>query len=305
MAHLTRYALLAMVLVALPADHTAPVSAGDAARRVAFRIRTLLGPDGARETASDATVEGPPGTDITLGSRAGQFRMTAKLKTDLVDRDRVRVVADVTTRRLAGTSERGLPLYEEDVQRRAVELATDGSESLVVLPFGRNPGGDELALDILPSLTERPVENGSGKVAPLEIHIANQGPGGWLEVEASRVPHRYRVDASLERDGRVVAAGSSRCELGEAGRIPLAPPGAAPVAELRLTVTGYANTCPTDRIDVTFDLAAAGSEAPLARGWAGVGSSSEPLAYDLGALGARLPGEPASLRLRVIPEELP
>jgi hypothetical protein len=278
-----------------------PVAAGDAARRVSFRIRTLLGPEGARAVASDATVDGPPGTDISLDGRAGEFTMAAKLRTDLVDGGRVRIATEITTRRRAGTSARGLPLYEEDVERRTVELAADGSESVVVLPFGRNPGGDELAIDVLPALSAEPAR----EPAPLSIHIDSVGPGGWLRVEASRVPHRFDVDVELVRDGRRVARGSGRLRLGEPERIPVVAEDGTEAAGVGLTVESYATGCPTDRIDVGFDVDRAG--APVGRGWAGVGSSDSPLVYDLGALSGSLPGAPTELRVRVrpAPEEKP
>src|SRR6185295_5546510 len=52
-------------------------------QRIAFRIRTLLGSEEARVAASDAIVEGPLDTDLTLRSKAGSFTLSAQVKTDL------------------------------------------------------------------------------------------------------------------------------------------------------------------------------------------------------------------------------
>ncbi len=289
-----------LLLAAICSSPLAPASAEDAALRVSFRIRTLVGPAGAQTTASDATVDGPAGTDVTLDSRAGRFTMVAKLKTDLVAGGRVRVVADVTTRRAAGTSERGLPLFEEDVQRRTVELATDGSESLVVLPFGRNPGGEELAIDIAPALSNTPARTPAGEPAPLQIRIDAIGPDGWLRVNAEKIPHGFDVEATLERDGREIARGAARCELGEPGTVPIATPDST-LAALRLTVSEFERLCPNGSTGFAFDVVEPGSGAPIALAWSGVAAAGAPTTYDLGQIAGKIPGDPTTLRLRITP----
>jgi len=296
-----------------------------ARQRIAFRIRTLLGPEGARTAASDATVEGPLDTDLTLRSKAGSFTLAAQVKTDLLANGRLRLVADLTTRRSAGRSERGLPLFEEDSQRRVVELAADGTQSLVVLPFGRNPGGEELALDLLPRLTGRPVTGGDGQPLPPEIRIARVGPDGWLKIEATRSLHHFRVEAALERQGRRVAGGGARCELAEPCTLPLSPPDGAkhePHAAIDLTVLRTIFGCPAPQVAIEFDLLGADSDgdtrrktgAALANRSApdvprhadsGIGIAGVPLVYPLGGLGAGLPGRPDTLKITVLREERP
>jgi hypothetical protein len=290
-----------------------------APRRIAFRIRTLLGPEGERITASDATVEGPLDTDLTLRSKAGGFTLAAQVKTDLLASGRLRLVADLTTRRSVGRSERGLPLFEEDTQRRVVELAADGSQSLVVLPFGRNPGGEELALDLLPRLTGQPAAGGHAAPQPPEIRIARVGPDGWLKIEATRSLHHFRVEAKLERQGRTVALGSAPCALIEPCTLLLSPPPGSrrePLASIDLTVTRTIYGCPAPQVALDFDLRGTGSggaprggpaatAATAPRRDSGIGLAGVPLVYPLGELGASLPGQPDTLQLTVIPEDLP
>lgn len=282
------------LLAALPLPVRVAPAASVPTERVAFRIRTLLDPKGARTALTDATVEGAPGTDIALEARTRRFSLTATLKTDVMASGRVRIVANLVARRHVGDSERGLPLYEEDAQDHVVELATDGSESLVVLPFGRNPGGEELAIDVEPSLTDQPARDASGALLPPEIRIVDLGRDGWLHIQATKIPHRFDVVAALVRDGRTIATGRAVCELGEPGTVPLGD-----LSSVRLTVAGYGSGCPTDRVDVEFDLLR--DDTTLASHWAGSGSSGEPFEYSLGALGAELPGQPTALRLRIHP----
>lgn len=286
--------------------------------RISFRVRTLLGPETGRRTVTDATIEGAPGTDLDIRSQAGDFTLAARLKTDLLASGRVRVLADLTTRRAAGRSPRGLPLYEEDVQQRVVELSTDGSQSLVVLPFGRNPGGEELALDILPRTTGRPVRDGSGRLVPPEIRIAESGPEGWIRIDAEVVPHRYRVQALLERGREAVVAGAGSCAFREPCAIDLlASRGGARAGRLDLTVIRYVWSNPDPFVTVEFDLRAAapaGAGAPASRGpardrdlvrrSAGTGFAGKPLMYTL-PHGDLLPGSPDRLRLILVPEALP
>lgn len=289
--------VLAMGMAGLSVSHARPATLEET--RVSFRIRTLIGAAGAQETVSDAIVEGAPGTDITLDARTGRFAMTAKLKTDVIAGKTVRIVADFVVRRDVGHSERGLTLYEEDAQHHVVELAVDGSESLVVLPFGRNPDGENLSIEVEPSLTQRSTRTEAGDLAPPEIRLGDAGLNGWLRVSAVKIPHRFFVRVELLREGRVVGSGAGVCELDEAGTVRLATGDGD--AALRLTVTGFARECPVDRIDVDFDILAGGQV--IARGWAGSGSSNTPFEYALGQVADALPGRPDTLRFAIASEE--
>jgi hypothetical protein len=295
--------ILAVCLAALSGERPSALAAP---RVVEFRVRTFLTTNGVKETASDSTVAGPPGTDLVLNVRTGPFRMTARLKTDLLGERTVRIKADVTTRRLAGASERGLPLYEEDSQSTIAEVAVDGSESLAIMPFGPNPDGDEIVFDVAPTLTDRSALSPSGKTIPLEIRLGMAGKGGWINVEARKVPHFFRVEAVLETEGRSVALGSARCSLGEAQVITLTAPGepARPVAEIPFTVDPDSVGC-AGEIGFTFDIhpPRTSDANPLARGWSGIAAEGSTTEYRLGDVGARLDGHPATLRLRIQTEE--
>ena len=262
-------AALGLVLLAAPAR---PAETG-AARWVSFRVRTVATTGGERAAVSSATVRGPAGTDLSLELREARFEMTASLRTDLVG-GRVRIAARLTARRAAGTSERGLPLYEEDRLRETVEVAADGSEAMALLPFGPNPGGDELSVEVVPTLDAAPHAEGE----PLDVRIDDPGPGGWIRVEASRVPHEFEVSAE------VVGAG------GGGGRFSLEEPKTIDVGgrKLTLTVDRVLRGCPKDQVGVTFDV------DDVARGWSGIASGGDPLEY-------RLPSGEV-LRLRVEPK---
>jgi hypothetical protein len=285
MTHLHRAfcaALLSAISLA-PPNHAA--SASPEAEWVAFRIRTILTSAGVRTAASDATVRGPAGTDLALELRQGPFELSARLRTDLVASDRVRIAARLTARRTVGTSERGLPFYEEDVLRESVEVAADGSESMALLPFGPSPDGDELAVEVVPELVDVP----AGSSGAPEIRIHDPGPGGWIRIEASRVPHAFDVEASIV-NGAAVATGRGRLSLEEPGTIDL------PGASLHLTVDRVLRGCPREHVAVSFDLdrvSPDGARAPVARQGSGIADAGEPFEYSLAGGGV--------LRLRVTP----
>ena len=127
---------------------------------------------------------------------------------------------------------------EEDRSRYIDGVAVDGGESMALLPFGASPDGDELAIEVVPTLT---AHEPSGA---LQIHIDDPGPGGWIHVEASHVPHEFDVTATLE-DG---VEGRGRLSLEEPGTIEL------PGASLRLTVDRVLPGCPREQVAVSFDL---------------------------------------------------
>ena len=282
---------LALVLVGLPSLDRAR-AAGSA--RVAFRIRTLVTAGVGVRALTDATVSGPSGTDLTITARTGEFQMTGRLQTDVVGTNRIRIAASFETRRRVGTSERGLALYEMDQQSPSAELALDGSESLVVLPFGRNSSGEELTIEVAPS-----VDSVGEGMAP-SIRIDDPGADGWLRIEARVVPHDFVVEAALLHDGAPVASGSARARLGE--QLPVHLSGSdGSVATVDLTVLDYTEACPRGRVEFEFDAAGAQPAPAFARGWAGVAEVAAPASYALDDAGATLPGAPDTLRITVTP----
>src|SRR3712207_4226887 len=154
---------------------------GEAAR-VRFRVTTVEERGEERSVISEASVEGPPGTDFNIDLNGGLYRMRARFLTDLVGRDRLKVRARLDTRRLYGYSERHLPLYEEDAQRQTLELGFD--EAVVLLPFGRGGGDHRLKIEIVPQLSERTALLPSGAPRPIEIDLLKPSPGGLINVEA-------------------------------------------------------------------------------------------------------------------------
>jgi hypothetical protein len=268
MKTLVRIALVLLLCLPLMASDLKP-DAG--LKRIRFQISAVEERGEARQIVSQALVEGPPGTDFNIHLRDARFKMTAKFLTDLVTPDKLRVRARLDTRRLHGYSERRLPLYEEDAQGESFELGFD--EQIVLLPFGRG-GDDQLQIEISPARSDESVLSPSGEVRPLAIRILKQSPGGAISVEASRVPHRFRLEAALFDRGREVAREAAECLIEEAREVRLGP------LALALTVDRYARDRPRDQVAISFDASRAGET--IARGWAGVAGLGSEMNYELG-----------------------
>lgn len=282
---------------------------GHAMKRIRFDVATFEERGGRRDLLSETTVEGPQGTDFQIKLDGGRFQMDARFLTDLVAPDALKVRADLKTRRLYGYSERSLPLYEEDAQKQALQLGFD--EKLVLLPFGRNDGSDQLKIEITPSMSEQDAYLASGEPRPLEIKILKQSPGGAISVEASKTPHRFAVEAVLLEDGREVARGETDDSLVEEPQeIALRPNGQAgpevvnnPVS-VKLDVSRYIRSRPADEVAVTFDLYRSdprqpGQLQPLGLEAAGVGSLGSSLVYDVSDYYLKSSGRKYELRLEV------
>jgi len=206
---------LAIGLVPGPAVET--VRGSTESGRVRFHIVAIEETGQQRDVISEATVEGPPGTDFEIELRGARFEMTARFLTDSVVRDAIEVKAKLETRRLYGYSERDLPLYEEDVQSE--DLSLDLREKIVLLPFGRPVADERLAIEITPSWAEprEPTES------DLQIDILRPSPDGSVKIRAFHVAHRFGVTATLLRDGVEIAAGSEECRIEDSRTVPLRP----------------------------------------------------------------------------------
>src|SRR5204862_7415440 len=126
---------------AIATTGAAPAAQGPA-RRLTYRVR-LLERRGV-ETAELATgaVSGPTETQLRLLLRSDTLEFAALLGVS-PEPDSVVLAADVFTRRLAGRSRRGLPLWEEDAYRRAVRLAWGDTARLYPGgPPARRPPGE-------------------------------------------------------------------------------------------------------------------------------------------------------------------
>jgi hypothetical protein len=158
--------------------------------RIRFLVTTIEESGTTRNTLSEASVDGPPGTDFTIRIESEPLRMVASFRTDLAG-EGLRVRARLETRRLYGRSERGLPLYEEDRQRHRLRLGFH--EELVLLPFGGLDADERLVIRIVAEARDDP----SGADGPLEIDLLKPSVGGLVTIQAEKVPHRYEVVAEI------------------------------------------------------------------------------------------------------------
>lgn len=299
--------LLPMLLLSDGHDSRARTASAPS-ERIRFMITTIEeSAGGVRNVLSETTVEGPPGTDFNINLQHAGFKMRAHFLTDLVSRNRLRMRAKLDTRRFYGYSQQQLPLYEEDAQTAALEVGFE--EALVLLPFGAG-GGDTLRIEITPARSDRASTLAGGKKRPLEIEINRPAQGGFISVEAFKVPHRFTVEAALFEDGREVARGTSENLLEEAREL-LLQPGAQASAELHksplllsLSVEQFMRGRPLDEAAVSFDIyrtdaGAAAERQAIARKWAGIAELDSDLVYDLSRSYAPAPGRRYELKLRV------
>ena len=207
--------ILAIVLSPGPSGGTGETTAE--VKRVRFHIVTVEEAKETRHVISEATVDGPPGTDFEIELRGTRFKMIARFLTDSVVAGAMELKAKLETRRLYGYSERDLPLYEEDAQSH--DLSLDLQEKIVLLPFGRPTSDERLAIEITPSRADRlpPFDS------DLQIDILQPSPDGSVQIRAFRVAHRFDVTAKLLRDGFEVARGNGECRIEDSRTITLRP----------------------------------------------------------------------------------
>ncbi len=172
--------------------------------RVTYRLRVLqpaagAGAGGGADTQllASSVVTGPPETNLRLSLRTPGAELRGLLGT-LPEPDTVNLAALFFSRRVAGRSRRGLPLWEEDSYRRWTRLPWGGTARLY--PFGRTGAG-------LPGRAGRP--------APwVEITVGRQFAAGetraseevtivdstvLLDAQAVIPPRRVTVRMSLVR----------------------------------------------------------------------------------------------------------
>lgn len=293
----TRMLLLISIAILLATtDRPLPVAQAESAPpRIQFRVTTIeesRSPDHSvtRQILSDATIEGPAGTDFNINLQGGRFRMQARFLTDLLSPTALRVRAQLDTRRLYGYSERDLPLYEEDNQRQRLDLSFD--EQLVLLPFGRRDADEKIKIEITPSRSPQAPRLADGRLRPLEINILKQAPGGEISIEANLTPHRFAVETLLLENGVVIARSLDDALLEETADITLQPlaQAASPATQqplvVSLTLEKFTRSRPADFVAIRFDaherLAAAPDTLyPIAQRWAGVATPGSELLYDI------------------------
>lgn len=293
---------------AVPAEATRlTASNARTTERIRFHIVTAEEEGALRNIISESVIDGPPNTDFNINLEDKRFRMKASFLTDLIRPGALKLRVKLETRRLYGYSEQRLPLYEEDSQTQSLELGFD--EAVVLLPFGRNGGESRLKIEITPEFNsqERPLS--SGKERPLEINILKQSPTGLVSIEASKIPHRFSVEAVLLEDGREVARGSSDYLLGEAQELSLRPTAEAsaevtnnPLA-VNLSINQYTRSRPTDETAIVFDLYRVSQQTarpePIALRWSGIGALGSGMLYNLSDVYLKGTGKKYELRFKV------
>ncbi|HEX2122506.1 MAG TPA: hypothetical protein VHL59_12770 [Thermoanaerobaculia bacterium] len=224
----------------------------------------------------EATVEGPAATDFDVVLRDPQFELQAFFVNEGAGPVDMRVRLE--TRRRAGSSRAGLPLWEHDEQQHRFRVTLD--QQIELLPFGAPGPRGLLKLTIVPQRTAARAD------APrIDIRRAT---GDAIAVHAYRVPHWYdvtaRVDGTAVATARIFAREPTRLSLGALGEL-VVTAGAAPFRDAwQATLV---------RFDGRWK-----NGVSFASGWEGVGG---PLRYSI--KGPR--GEAWTLILDVTPKERP
>ncbi|HJQ26058.1 MAG TPA: hypothetical protein VKA60_19220 [Blastocatellia bacterium] len=303
--------LLLLALIINAGDGHTTASAKADLKRIQFQIVTVETRGGQRHVLSNATVEGPPGTDFQINLESERFKMDARFLTDLVNNDALQVRAKLQTRRLYGRSANDLPLYEEDAQSHTLRLSFE--EAIILLPFGR-AGDDRFSIEITPALTNQPAYLATGEVTPPAIQIDDRQLRGVISIQAQAAPHEYDAQVSLLRDGREVARGNARLMREEAGEVVLRPldPTSAELTDrplaVNLTLAPFAQDCAADRLKVSFDLYRVGKpgadqRAMIATDWQGVARAGADLRYDLSNDAAGLAAGKLELKFNLKPAD--
>ena len=126
-----------LVVAALAAGGALPQRSACASQapnyRVTYHLRVVGRDVGETRLLGSAVVSGPPETALRLSLRAHAAELEGLLAT-LPEPDTVNLAGVFFSRRQAGWSRRGLPLWEEDSYRRWSRVAWDGTTRL--FPFG-------------------------------------------------------------------------------------------------------------------------------------------------------------------------
>lgn len=308
----TKIVLVPLLVSALLTAGGRPRSASSAEdvpapKRIRFKVATVEEGAGGRKVISEATIEGPPGTDFVVDLHSARFKMNARFLTDLLSPAELKIRARLDTRRLYGYSQKNLPLYEEDNQSETLQLGFE--EQMVLLPFGKG-SGELLKIEITPSMSDRSVYLASGEMQPPVINISDPGPGGVISIHALKIPHDFDVEAVLLEDGREVARGESRCLFEEAQEILLQPNDRAnsdvasnPLA-INLTIAGYERNGPRGEAAISFDVTRINKQEnsarePVVRNWAGIAGPGSAIDYDLSDHYLKSSGQKYELRFTV------
>lgn len=239
------------------------ISASSQIERIRFHVTvvtdsTAAGKSGGenRNILSKTTIDGPAGTDFNINLNTGGFEMKSKFLTELVAEGELLVRVNLETRRLFGKSPNNLPLYEEDKQKQSLNMGFD--ESVVLLPYGRNGGGQTLKIEIEPERYD--VSQNDKEAGRLFIDFQKELESGEISIEARKVPHRYDVEAVLLKDGKVVGQSTAEALLEETKAIKIVPNKTAPkelqgkIITASIAVDGYIGGRPRDLVSISFDV---------------------------------------------------
>jgi hypothetical protein len=259
-------------------------------KRIRFEIVTIEEKAGVRNIISSALIEGPPGTDFDINLHGERFKMSANFLTDLEENHRLKLRANLQTRRLYGYSERNLPLYEEDEQSQTLQLGFD--EDVILLPFGGNGGDEKLKIEITPVMTDKLAYDASGKLRALEIKMPKVSPGGLISIQAHKIPHRFDAEVVLLEDGLEVARSTAKLLLKEKQELLLqavSQTGAETLSNpivVNLSVEDCIRSRPNDDAVINFDIHRldnrnGSNRQTIGRNWSGVVRVGNDLNYNL------------------------
>lgn len=220
-------------------------------KRIQFQIKAIAEKSGERQILSQTRVEGPSGTDFNINLQTGNFKMQTRFLTDLISSDKLKIRANLNTRRFYGTSPNNLPLYEEDEQKISLEVGLN--ETVVLLPFGRNGNDETLKIEIVPNLLEVSKEVSENS---LQIKFDKEFSSGEIYIEANKIPHLYEVEAALLADGKEIAKGKSECLFDEEKEINLQPLTDSDLSEFaaKVKINEFKYNRPNDLVGIRFDF---------------------------------------------------
>ncbi len=251
-----RFILLIVIALSLLETGSVDVAAENSVERIRFNV-IVISESEKGDVLSNTRIDGPAGTDFNINLKTKGFEMTSRFLTDLLANGELLVRVRLATRRYYGESSNGLPLYEEDKQTESFRVGLN--ESVVLLPYGRNGGGETLKIEITPELYH--VSRADKNAERLKIDFPKQLSGGEIAIEASKVPHRYLVEAALFANGHEVARGSAENLLEEQKEITLVPNESATDLvragkfTVRFTVDRYIRSRPFDLTAISFEVA--------------------------------------------------
>lgn len=189
-----------------------------AAGHVRYVVRCVEEQKQTRRVVYQATIGGPAGTDFTIRVRDRGYELDATFVNELAESG-IDMRTRLVSRRRAGTSRNGLPLWEEDTQQHRFSVGFD--QQVEMLPFGGAGTAGLLKIEILPARAAAASDN-------IDIHLDLQPKNGALAVEAYRVPHWYRAQVEIAGPGRIANA-NARLFVDQPTAMPLPGIGAVTV----------------------------------------------------------------------------